>query len=311
LDNPHTNHNYNGISIIICTYNGEKTLPLTLRSIAKLELPKNIPTELILVNNNSSDNTSEIVLNEWNLYDSCISFKLVNELNPGKMNAVFTGVYSASYDLIVFCDDDNLLYRDYLLKALDIMSNNNDVGALGGQGFAISDVELPNWFHEVSNSYACGRQRNRSGYCTDRRYLWGAGMVSSKKLLKKVMSTPMKCLGRNGNELSSGEDTEICLKIILLGKELYFCEDLKYDHFIEARRLSLDYFNKMREGFVMASINNYSYEFEIQKLMNPGVKFYWACIKDLILILMIKFKIIKPLERKLFNIFFLYKKGFF
>jgi len=292
-----------GISIIICSYNGGKVLPLTLRSITDLELPKSIPTELILVDNNSTDNTPEIASMEWSRYNSPIDFKIVKQENPGLMNARSKGVFSATYDLIVFCDDDNSLHKDYLVKAWQIMNINRNIGALGGQGFAISDVEIPNWFKEVSGSYACGKQRANSGYCTERRYLWGAGLVSTKKILKKIMSTPMKLSGRRGNELLAGDDSEICLRIILEGKELYYDENLKYNHFIEANRLSLDYLSKMNKGLAKGSVIFPLYEYKIQKLRNSRIKFYWICFKDLMLILLIKAKIIKPLKRNLFNVF--------
>ncbi len=49
-----------GVSIIICCYNSERRLPETLAHLFTQQVSEDIPWEIIVVNNASSDATSRI-----------------------------------------------------------------------------------------------------------------------------------------------------------------------------------------------------------------------------------------------------------
>jgi glycosyltransferase involved in cell wall biosynthesis len=51
-----------GISIVICTYNGVKRLQPTLEAIFKLTIQQDLSWELIIVDNASTDNTSSLCI---------------------------------------------------------------------------------------------------------------------------------------------------------------------------------------------------------------------------------------------------------
>ena len=55
-----------GISIIICCYNSAKRLHETLKHLALQQVSDTIHWEVILVNNNSTDATTQIALEIWN-----------------------------------------------------------------------------------------------------------------------------------------------------------------------------------------------------------------------------------------------------
>ena len=51
------------ISIIIATYNNSEILEASLRSYDNLEIPEKVNVELIVVDNNSTDKTFEVITN--------------------------------------------------------------------------------------------------------------------------------------------------------------------------------------------------------------------------------------------------------
>ena len=53
-----------GVSIIICCYNSSKRLPTTLNTLLNLNVPPLTNWEVIVVNNNSTDTTSELAHTE-------------------------------------------------------------------------------------------------------------------------------------------------------------------------------------------------------------------------------------------------------
>lgn len=63
--------------------------------------------ELIIVNNNSSNKTTEAATEEWDKYELSIPLKIVFEPTPGLTHARQKGVSESSFSYVLFCDDDN------------------------------------------------------------------------------------------------------------------------------------------------------------------------------------------------------------
>jgi glycosyltransferase involved in cell wall biosynthesis len=247
----------NGISVIICCYNSEKLLPETLRHIAAQKTVPALSWELIIVNNNSSDDTVAVAAREWNKYTGVAGrIRVVDEPRPGLTNARKKGVSEAQYEYIIFCDDDNWLHETYLATAYSTMQADNNIGALGGRAELATDSMLPAWWEAYSHDYAVGRQAGASGDITDRKFVWGAGLVLRKSLLLGIFDEelPFVLGDRNGNELGSGGDAEICARLILAGYKLWYDERLSLQHYMPPARLTPQYRDALRQGHIAAQI---------------------------------------------------------
>jgi glycosyltransferase involved in cell wall biosynthesis len=240
----------NGVSIVICYYNAGEKIKETLNHI-KLQKERSFQnTELILVDNASKDSTNRIIHDVMQDFD-LFSWKIVKENKPGLANARICGLKNVSFDLIVYCDDDNWLSADYLFNAEKIMRENEFIGILGGKGDAVSSVEFPFWFDSVQNYYAVGPQMNKAGRVLgERNVVYGAGMVIRTSIFNELLNQGFvfQSLGRTKSNLNAGEDSELCLAVQIMGYHIFYVEDLTFEHFIEPRRLSMDYFNKMKKG---------------------------------------------------------------
>lgn len=270
-----------GISIIICCYNSANRIAETLQHIIKQRVSSYIKWEVIVVDNNSNDDTAVFVLSEWNNYRTDIPFKVVSEKKQGLSAARERGALESKYTFLLFCDDDNWLSENYVAKGFEIMNSNHSIGILGGRGEAVSKVNtiFPKWFSAVQNSYAVGSQMSESGDATKKKYLWGAGIIIRKNLfLRAYKNNPSLLIGRKGEELSSGEDAELCARIILLGYTLYYEESLCFKHFILPERLTKTYFKKLIAG------HKKSYDL---------IKYYWHYIDYINQPNQIKWKITK------------------
>src|SRR4051812_3506356 len=105
---------FSGVSIIICCYNSSHRLPQTLKYLAHQQLADDIAWEIIVINNASEDDTKEVAIKEWNSYSSKIVLRVIDEPVPGLNNARKRGVEEAKYDIIIFCDDDNWLDKNFI-----------------------------------------------------------------------------------------------------------------------------------------------------------------------------------------------------
>ena len=72
-----------GVTIVICTYNGARMLPDTLAHIAQQRVPPHICWEVIVVDNASTDDTSEVVKTVLAKTGSTAPFTLLHQPKPG------------------------------------------------------------------------------------------------------------------------------------------------------------------------------------------------------------------------------------
>jgi glycosyltransferase involved in cell wall biosynthesis len=241
-----------GVSVIICCYNSAQRLPETLRYLSQQDVISTFPWEIIVVDNASTDNTATIAEEEWAAFNSVkVKLKVVSEPRPGLSFARQKGNEAAAHEYIVFCDDDNWLDNCYLENAFNIIHKNPKIGALGGQCFPVGEIELPQWFEQFKEGYAIGKQGIVTGDITFRGYIWGAGLITRKSLFSKTNNDkyPSLLTGRKGNNLTSGEDSEYCKRLILRKYSLYYAENLTLRHFIPANRLTESYRDRLFESF--------------------------------------------------------------
>ena len=180
-----------GVSVIICCYNSSERLPETLKHLAMQVVPHDISWEIIVVNNVSTDNTSEIAETEWRKYDHpFVKFRIIDEKKPGLSFARKKGAEEASYTYLIFCDDDNWLDPSYINNAFTILGNDSEIGALGGKSTATTDDNgFPEWFKSKQNGFAVGAQSLIQGDVSQTCSLWGAGLVTKKELFINCFSS--------------------------------------------------------------------------------------------------------------------------
>ncbi|MFA5258565.1 MAG: glycosyltransferase family 2 protein [Candidatus Pacearchaeota archaeon] len=117
------------ISIVICTYNGEKIISRCIDSILNQEY-KNF--EILCVDGGSKDKTLEIIKNYSDKRIKIINNK--NRLPEGVGNGKWLGFKKCRGEIIGFIDQDNELQRKDLLNIIikTFKQEKNVVGILGG-----------------------------------------------------------------------------------------------------------------------------------------------------------------------------------
>ncbi|GGW86956.1 glycosyltransferase [Alteromonas halophila] len=109
------------ISVIICTYNRASALRKCLESFKTLTSPEELKWELVVVDNNSTDET-ESLLAEFQA-QSTLPLVTVKELKQGLGNARNAGFKAANYDIIAYTDDDCYPDKNYLTSIRDVFAD--------------------------------------------------------------------------------------------------------------------------------------------------------------------------------------------
>jgi glycosyltransferase involved in cell wall biosynthesis len=268
-----------GITILISTYNGKDNLPKTLEGLAKLDINQIPYVKLILVDNASTDGTCQFVKQKWNKLGSPFELEIVNESQPGKIHAQTTGLKHVQTKYALICDDDNELFTDYLINGYELLKSNSIIGALGGRGIVQSEVEIPAWFEGMAYMYACAPQAKRTGDVRpERNVIYGAGMFLNMIAYRKAMEAGFQVLlpSRIGKSVVTGaEDGELCWWLRFCGYEIWYSENLLFNHHLRPSRLTEQYRDSLltmfKVGFPVGKLYLRIFSGELRK----PIKYFW------------------------------------
>ncbi|SEO23831.1 Glycosyl transferase family 2 [Mucilaginibacter gossypiicola] len=229
-----------GVSVIVCCYNSSKRLPETIKHLALQKVPASVKWEVIIVDNASTDDTAAIAKTEWEKYGlTNPPFTVVNQPVAGLSHARDMGLSHAKYEYLLFCDDDNWLFDNYVERVFQIMSKDSQIGVLGGCG--LIEAEQPVALSEklLKSTTVWGPQT----WAADSHWVYGAGSVYRKSILLELKKANWHQVttGRIGKKLLSGEDVEMCLMNYLMGYKIVADDSLKFKHFVPLDRQNIAY----------------------------------------------------------------------
>lgn len=92
------------ISVVIPVYNGSQSISEVVHQLNKVLSTISSQYEIILVNDNSPDNTWQVIKDIYQQYHHIKAFHL--NRNYGQQSALLCGLKAASFDLVVTIDDD-------------------------------------------------------------------------------------------------------------------------------------------------------------------------------------------------------------
>lgn len=125
-------------SIVIAAFNEEARLPVTLRKIHDYVITRNISTEIIVVDDGSTDGTAELT----EAFSGDIpELKLISyPQNRGKGHALRTGVLAAGGELVLLTDADLSTPIEELEKLRSLIDHESCHIAIGSRALAMSRI---------------------------------------------------------------------------------------------------------------------------------------------------------------------------
>jgi glycosyltransferase involved in cell wall biosynthesis len=130
------------ITTILCTYNRCQDLAKALDSVAAQTLPESVEWEVLVVDNNSSDQTREVVEGFCRQYPR--RFRYLFEPQQGKSHALNAGIRESQGRILAFADDDAIVEPDWLWNLTSALHSGEWAGA-GGRIIPIWPGPLPSW----------------------------------------------------------------------------------------------------------------------------------------------------------------------
>jgi len=246
------------ISIIICTYNRSRILKNTLESLEKLAVPQGLTWETLVVDNNSFDNTKEVVFELINYGKTPV--KYVSEPRRGKSVALNMGIRESSGGIIAFVDDDMTFDEGYLRSVAEAADEYPEAAGFGGKILINWPAVKPDWvimegphrnidgaighrdLGDINKDFSELNSLPSGGNMFFRRKVFTAGNYFSEDL------------GPTGDRMSYGEDTEFCRRLVKSGSKLYYIAKSIVYHNIPEEKVNKRYFCQRRHDAARDSV---------------------------------------------------------
>jgi len=118
-----------GITVLIPTFNRAKVLSETLEALIRVDRT-GIDCSIVVIDNNSSDNTAEVVKE----YGTQLPLSYLRETRPGKNCALNKALRECVLkDIVVFTDDDVAPVRNWFQEIVASVRKWPEIAVFGGK----------------------------------------------------------------------------------------------------------------------------------------------------------------------------------
>lgn len=227
------------LDVILPTYNRADLLPKTLESLMNATRPAGLEITVYLVDNNSKDNTAELVRDYQTRFP--VSLRYVFETQQGLSAALNAGIRAGTGDILAMINDDEEVDARWFEVIEEFGNSAYDFA--GGPYQPNWEVPKPDW---ISKEYGgivgwvdAGDTRQEYGPEFN-GILMGGNVVIRRRVLDQVGLYDVT-LGRTDKGLAGFEDEHMYRRLLAAGFRGIYLPELIIYHFIPAKRMTRKY----------------------------------------------------------------------
>jgi glycosyltransferase involved in cell wall biosynthesis len=230
------------ITVILCTYNRCQSLVKALDSVSAQVLPESVKWEVLVVDNNSRDQTREVVEDFCRKHPG--RFRYLFEPQPGKSHALNAAIREARGLVLAFMDDDVKVEPTWLQNLTAPLRDGRWAGA-GGRILPDWTCSPPRWL-PLKERYALAPLAvfdlgSEAGPLTEPPF--GTNMAYQRGIFEKYRGFRTDLGPRPGSEIRN-EDTEFGQRLLVAGELLRYEPSAVVYHSVPENRLKKEYFLK-------------------------------------------------------------------
>lgn len=241
------------VSVVLCTYNRASSLSRTLSSLRAMRIPVGLDWEVVVVDNNSSDGTADVVDGFIRLDPA--HFRYAHEARQGKSFALNTGIGLARGGILAFTDDDVTVDPFWLARTVKAFEAHDCIG-IGGRIVDVWSSDKPAWYN-TEGPYGLMSAVVRFELGDAPRPLavppFGANMAFTREVFSRFGVFDTSLGPTAGSELR-GEDSEFARRLLKAGERLYYVPDAIVYHPVEEFRQSKRYFRRWYYDYGRAAV---------------------------------------------------------
>ncbi len=235
------------ISVIICSYNRADYIINAVDSLYRQTLSKE-NFEVFVVDNNSIDNTGELVQDYMAAHPG-FHLHYLTEQQQGSSFARNTGAAFAKSPLLCFMDDDAVADVHYLQRILAFFDAHPDATALGGRIIPNYIPAEPKWMsHYVSSLVGNFDYSPVPTAFTDGRYPLESNMIVRKKNFDAIGGFNTHLPGVKGTLRIGGEGKDFFFRLQQKGAVVWYDPAVIVHHVVEVKKLTPQYLYRVASG---------------------------------------------------------------
>lgn len=232
-------------SVIIPTFNRVDNLNTCLNYLRQVDPPK-FDWEIIVVDNGSTDNTSDVVKN-FQIQNKRI--KYLYEGRPGQHIAWNTGCEEAVGEILCYIDDDSFVQPTWL-KAIEESFSDPEVVLVGGPCVPLYEDKPPVWLEYFWSVDRNGKVLHQLSLIDlghkkkiiDPMLVFGCNFSIRKEYYIRVGGSAPDIMPPC-KEMFQGEgESAVARMISNLGFKAMYSPEAKIQHLVSKSRMTLDYF---------------------------------------------------------------------
>jgi glycosyltransferase involved in cell wall biosynthesis len=230
------------ITVILCTYNRSEALTKALDSVVASVLPDALVWEILVIDNNSSDGTREVVEDSCRRHPGRLRYLF--ESQQGKSHALNVAVRAACGDILAFMDDDVTVEPTWLQNLTAPLRSGEWAGA-GGRILAERDFSPPRWL-ALDGPYSLGAMLYAQFDLGDKvrklhRPPYGTNMAFRREMFTRYGGFRTDLGPRPGSEIRC-EDTEFGNRLLAAGERLRYEPTAVVYHSVPHDRVRREFF---------------------------------------------------------------------
>jgi len=230
------------VSVIICTYNKSNLLEQVLASLSKQDVPEKLSWEILIVDNNSTDDTSKVAQDFHKV--STVPVKYVQEEHQGLSHARNKGILESRGKYVAFTDDDAIAEKRWVRSIYETFQEYKCDG-VGGKIFLKPIKQLPEWLTKELWGFLGFLDYGDNPFYLDKdRLPFGGNMAISREVFKRIGHFNPN-FGRVGNTPYGSEEDELFLRFFESGAEAVYQPRAVVHHVIGSEKLRKGYFKNL------------------------------------------------------------------
>ena len=231
------------VTVILCTYNRCRSLAKALASTVALRVPESVEWEVLVVDNNSRDQTCEVVREFCDRYPG--RFRYLFEPQPGKSYALNSGIREARGTVLAFMDDDVTVEPSWLANLTAPLHGEEWAGA-GGRILPEKILSPPRWLslkgprgRYILAPLALFDVGEHAGQLAEPPF--GTNMAFRKGMFEKHGGFRTDLGPRPGSEIRN-EDTEFGARLLAAGERIRYEPSAVVYHSVPEDRVQKKYY---------------------------------------------------------------------
>lgn len=230
------------LTFAFCTYKRSSRLERLVSAMRAQQCPE--PFEILAVNNNSPDDTLQVLERLAQLPGPRLRYVTETEqgIVPARNRALGEAMGS---DILVFIDDDELPLPGLLLAAANAVRGEG-AGCAGGRvSVDFSSLVRPAWLGDELLGFLAEVQHGATPFWVrdESTPVWTANVAYDMRLFRDDPSLRFDSrYNRRGSVVGGGEDVMMFRTLLARGVPIRYCPDMAVLHAVEPWRLRRRYF---------------------------------------------------------------------